>query len=249
MKIGNTPEVLNFGKYKGQPVEVLAQDKQYADWLMAQDWFKERYSSLRTLIVNNFNTVAETPEHNSMQALFVEDDFVEKVVNKLFNKKMLQEEIGWYEKNISTELEQTERLIISHEKSITEGDKYYTRESEEKRLNDCIKRKEEILNRKRILNDSPIEAKIHKIGFECRGIDVVIHFSFSKGQASYSSEAKIELKPSLGDDYPGILRQMKSSQSNILVIKDYTGVGASYEQVCKIFKTGGIKIILLTDIS
>ena len=29
-------ELIPFGKYKGQPVEVLAQDKGYVEWLTAQ---------------------------------------------------------------------------------------------------------------------------------------------------------------------------------------------------------------------
>jgi uncharacterized protein (DUF3820 family) len=30
------PNLVPFGKYKGQPVEVLAQDREYCDWLDAQ---------------------------------------------------------------------------------------------------------------------------------------------------------------------------------------------------------------------
>jgi hypothetical protein len=37
-------ELIPFGKYKGQPVEVLAQDKQNAEWLTAQPWFRVRWA-------------------------------------------------------------------------------------------------------------------------------------------------------------------------------------------------------------
>jgi uncharacterized protein (DUF3820 family) len=41
-----------FGKYKNQPVQALRQDRRYADWLMAQDWFREKYPKLVQIIVN-----------------------------------------------------------------------------------------------------------------------------------------------------------------------------------------------------
>ena len=39
MDIPNLPTV-PFGKYKGQPVIKLLEDKSYTDWLKKQDWFK-----------------------------------------------------------------------------------------------------------------------------------------------------------------------------------------------------------------
>jgi len=35
--------VVPFGKYKGQPVEVLASDRDYSEWLLAQGWIAHRY--------------------------------------------------------------------------------------------------------------------------------------------------------------------------------------------------------------
>jgi hypothetical protein len=68
-------EIVPFGKYKGQPVEVLANDRGYLDWLTAQAWFRERYAGIYTLIVNNFGEPTETPEHNALQARFLDEDF------------------------------------------------------------------------------------------------------------------------------------------------------------------------------
>lgn len=80
-------EVIQFGKYKGQPLEVLRNDKQYTDWLMGQDWFRERFSNAYTLIVNNFGAPAETPEHNSMQALFLDDDLCRNFICMVNSKR------------------------------------------------------------------------------------------------------------------------------------------------------------------
>jgi len=64
-----------FGKYKGQPVEVLAQDRDYADWLLAQAWFVQRYPQVHTLVVNNFGEPTETPEHNALQIRCLDERF------------------------------------------------------------------------------------------------------------------------------------------------------------------------------
>ena len=39
-------EVVLFGKYKGQPVEVMAADTDYCEWLAAQPWFSAKYRNI-----------------------------------------------------------------------------------------------------------------------------------------------------------------------------------------------------------
>lgn len=67
--------VVPFGKYKGQPVEVLMADDGYRDWLLAQPWFRERHSQIYQVVINYGGESSETPEHNQMQALFLDDAF------------------------------------------------------------------------------------------------------------------------------------------------------------------------------
>jgi uncharacterized protein (DUF3820 family) len=45
-------EIVPFGKYRGRPVEALAQDREYYAWLSQQDWVRTRYRALHTLIIN-----------------------------------------------------------------------------------------------------------------------------------------------------------------------------------------------------
>ena len=71
-------EIVPFGKYKNQPVEVLAADKSYCEWLVAQDWVRERFPSVHTLIVNHFGEPEETPEHNALQIRFMDKNLREK---------------------------------------------------------------------------------------------------------------------------------------------------------------------------
>lgn len=71
--------IVPFGKYKGQPVEVLAQDEQYLEWLKDQDWFKSRYQNIYAIIINQFQAPSDTPESNRMQARFIDDEYRNKV--------------------------------------------------------------------------------------------------------------------------------------------------------------------------
>ena len=62
-----------FGKHKGQPVEVLLADPGYRDWLLAQPWVRDRFPTFHQVIINYGAEPAETPEHNQMQAAFLDD--------------------------------------------------------------------------------------------------------------------------------------------------------------------------------
>jgi hypothetical protein len=74
-EISMTGELIPFGKYKGQPLEVIAGDRSYCDWLLAQAWFVQRYPQIHTLVINNFGEPSETPEHNALQIRFLDDRF------------------------------------------------------------------------------------------------------------------------------------------------------------------------------
>ena len=67
-------EVVPFGKYKGQPVEALAADRDYCDWLCAQPWFTTKYRDVYNIIIINYGSEPQdSPEHNQMQACFLKD--------------------------------------------------------------------------------------------------------------------------------------------------------------------------------
>jgi len=61
-----------FGKHKGQPIEILLADPGYRDWILAQPWVRDRYPSFHQVIINYGGEPAETPEHNEMQAAFLD---------------------------------------------------------------------------------------------------------------------------------------------------------------------------------
>src|SRR4030095_5425364 len=73
-------DIVPFGKYKGQPVEVLAEDPEYCDWLTGPEWFRLNVRGIHTLIINQFGPPTETPDHNALQALFTDPIFAARLV-------------------------------------------------------------------------------------------------------------------------------------------------------------------------
>lgn len=131
-------ELITFGKYKGQPVEVLANDKKYTDWLMAQEWFRTGHVQLYNVIVNNFCEPSDTPEHNRMQADFMKTEVKEKVIRQLFKEP--EELMKVYKKRI----EDCDKRISDIELQITELQKEKEEyEVKEKEFSDLEKKEHE----------------------------------------------------------------------------------------------------------
>jgi len=109
-----------------------------------------------------------------------------------------------------------------------------------------------------------------EVDFEDRGVDVVLvipnkrrdaldepwrsifrHDRLIKmAQYNFEREATltIELKPTVGDDYPAVLRQMKANGSAVLLLRDYVGTGATVEQFIKTFATAGKRVVFLSEV-
>jgi hypothetical protein len=207
-------EVVPFGKYKGKPVEAMAQDRQYVDWLTAQSWFKERYANYYTLIVNNFQEPADTPEHNGLQAKFLDAKFCLRFVQFLGN-------YGGSAKTLTTEFE------------------YHGFDIDLRGTHDTGRMKK--------WKDGYHEGESRIIEY--------VHYS-------------IEIKPTVADDYPAILRQIKTALTNtrsdcyagrpirlavefgdpVLFLQEYMGRGATCEEFINIFERSNIRVVFLDEI-
>jgi hypothetical protein len=205
--------VIPFGKYRGQPLEVLAADRQYADWLMAQPWFRDRYSGIYTVIINNFAAPSDTPEHNALQIRFLERDFCLRVHNVAFPNSVRESaewEIKEYGEKINLSEHQTESLRLA----------------------------------RKYLADGEFLARECRVSFESRGADVSIKIE----GGFYYSDILVEIKPTIGDEFPTVLRQMKRSEANVLLCGEYVGVGVSREQLRALFENERIKTVFLSDL-
>jgi len=100
--------------------------------------------------------------------------------------------------------------------------------------------------------------------FENAGIDIKLSFTvyylqtlnyfrdigyMEYGSDYYqTSDFNIEIKPTVGDDYPAILRQMKTTKCNILFVGEYHGVGISRDNFLKYFKNEGIRVVFESEL-
>jgi hypothetical protein len=100
--------------------------------------------------------------------------------------------------------------------------------------------------------------RMSDVKFEEQGVDVEYNVCFGYADIGYTEgtynttlkeivtkmwafssrkEFRIELKPTIGDDFPAVLRQIKNNGSNVLIIKKYTGTGASYKEFKHFFES------------
>jgi hypothetical protein len=208
--------VVPFGKYRGQPLEALAADRAYTDWLAAQPWFRDRYASLYTIIINNFSPPSDTPEHNALQARFLQPAFCLRVVEAAYP--------GWAQL-------QAKDVIV--------------RFKEEHRGRHYVWPSGAAFDAAQAFLVSPLyDIFTIRIQFETRGLDVSVDI----GCIFAHLEARIEIKPSLGDEYPTVLRQMKRSGANLLFCGEYVGSGISQKTLISIFDNERIRLVLLADL-
>lgn len=181
----NQNVIVPFGKYKGKPIDVLAQDYEYCDWLLQQGWLQEKYGNVYTIIVNNFGEPTETPEHNKMQYECMKEENAMRIISAFNNHDYIRirsikpEVSGW-------------DLCIDYELYVKDCDGY------------------EYFPKRYIL---------------------------------------VELKPCVGDDYPSIIRQMKTNEKRfmkeynnylahcVLVYGQYNGIGITEEEFKDFFKS------------
>lgn len=207
--------LIPFGKYAGQPIDQLANDPQYAEWLTGQNWFREKHRDLYQIVINNFAVPTETPEHNQLQAKFLDHQLLIE----------LAQMCGIWRRNIRS------FKAISQEKDFVS------------------------------MHEDHDQFEVEELQFECKGFDVV--FVCNRGQYSIEwrdgkqSKGRIctqtfgvELKPSLGDDYPAVLRQIKRCEFAYVRILVYEQFCASVEiaLVKKIFAQDKIFVFSLNDI-
>jgi hypothetical protein len=73
-------------------------------------------------------------------------------------------------------------------------------------------------------------------------------FYYEPCYSTFRRERRIEIKPSVGDDYPAILRQMRANESNVLFLETYTGIGATEQQFIQTFDLSNINVVFRRDV-
>lgn len=196
--MGENYTVVPFGKYKDKPIEVMLGDQQYLDWLSAQPWFKERYLNIYNIVIGAGHEPADTPEHNRLQIMFLDKEFVAKFLVRIKVKSVRPDQIGFEVKKASGFDGRNRKFIWGPPIDVCIGD-------------------------------------YQNLSATYRG--------------GYLNEVVwIEIKPTVGDDFPAVLRQMESSGARILFIENYSGSGATFEQFCAFFATAQIQVVTLKEV-
>lgn len=194
----NDAKIIPFGKYKGQPIEVLAADESYRDWLLSQGWFTEKFRDVYNVVINYGGEPQDSPEHNALQARLLNDDFCLSILRaiepKWFNLResylsgKARPAIFDVNKIIDEKLSKEEPITVHHVEFEHNGWDSVIRfsgglfyevlaESFNGKYNKETGRYEEL-----------IQARV----------------------GPQNTILLVECKPVVGDDYPSILRQMKN---------------------------------------
>jgi len=243
-------DTMPFGKYAGEPIEqVAAKDPQYIDWLMKQDWFSKRYEVTYQLITNHFVVgEQETPEHNALQARFLDKEFLlhlsEMVIGRnigsrgslrgseyyeYFPRQWGHYEVADIKKKLCHRVRFEDGCDVSWE---------YTQEE----------------SRRFVLEEKDLPTPRLGRGRWCD------EEGFNRPNIGhYGGIIFCEVKPSLGDEYPATLRQIRQQkiplrmQMNdkfllLIGVQGFTTTTVGRAEVEKIFALSGIKLLTLEDI-
>ena len=211
-----TQQVITFGKHQGLTVaELLHNHKGYVEWLTGQSWLAERFSDLHAALLSRGAPTDETPEHNKIQARFLEPLFCEALL-----RLTVPEVRNW-------------RKLLGG----TKGYRSWQYPKPKENTRPTLKR---------------------WVRFERKGIDVFIDYRLDADglfdeehdldETLVLGNIGVEIKPSIGDDFPTVLRQMERLGVRTCLAEHYTGRGASEPIVKKMFEANGYDLIFVREI-
>lgn len=193
-------DIVPIGKYKGQPVEILLADRSYCDWLLAQGWLVEKYRELYETLIAGGGDMVDTPEHNTMQARFLDKAFCMAFSAAAFNKVTIAdceeavfEQAGW-------------DVVFT---AITEPEPDFYWEGSEK-----------------------------------------VEYMRARYLRSH-----VECKPSIGDNYPAVLRQVTGYTLDepgyairTVLVENFNATGATFNQVGKMFHRSDVLLVPMSKV-
>jgi hypothetical protein len=248
--------VIPFGKHKGATVaELLEQDPAYAQWLLGQGWLAERFAELHAAIVARGAGTDDTPEHNAIQARFLDPVFRAAFLQSAHGDGLAsqRQHVAAYSRERTSDwIERRRRELDAHRNRGTWYLKSYPNKAaeyaaEEQELIVKIEAAERAA-------DTPILLALRtSVAFEQRGVDVALSWDFdsSEGELEHPDLHRpecIEIKPSLGDDFPSVMRQMARLRAGVLVVGSYTGRAVPFPDLRKMFAANGIKVLTVQEI-
>lgn len=252
--------VIPFGKHKGATVaELLVKDPTYAAWVSNQGWVAERFAELHAAILARGAGTDDSPEHNAIQVRFLEPEFrlacltlaYPDVLEKAKRARLSDLTRGHINKiqSLDDDLIRARRIALE--------DIYIDKDGSPSiyginRRADADKDIKEIPGKIAALN---IEIKritaypiyiATSVMFEQKGVDVLIRWNATDSISeipSYSEILSAEIKPTMGDDFPAVMRQMGRLGVYVLVVGEYTGTSVPPTQLRQMFAANGCVVI------
>jgi hypothetical protein len=275
--------VMPFGKYRGRSViEVMAIDPQYVEWLKTQDWFTVKFVRIYNIVVQAGRPPEDTPEHNAIQVRFLDDEFCKMVAAKVIppldalREKLIEANISERELFLSSyddTYKRVQQAVASAQHQVTVARSYKDDEaralkqleSNQLKLKDLPREREWAQSQLKTLPDAQLEVTIENRDME-DGVDVAFDIVTAVSLRSYRFTIAIEIKPSLGDDYPTVLRQMKeqvrrrfrishhiawfhhlkTGHRHVLCYGEFAARGATIDQVKTIFRQAGFDVVCVS---
>jgi len=248
--------VVRFGKYKDQSVLELMKDTSYVEWLKLQPWFAKH--PIFNIVVNQtLSTVqSKTPEHNKLQNKFLDKKnvqiFLSKIcggqnwssVNKMFNDENFIKYFG-KQQSLPQYVPCTDDTTIMFEDKFNWDVTIAYTDFESVNLTPLLKIDPLLMEQYKIKQDDGFWVNVYR----------------------YDHIFCVEIKPSLGDDYPCVLRKMKNQieltyqykkngpsskfcmkQVYVLLVGSFSSESATKSQLKEIFFQSGIKVLFTDDV-
>jgi hypothetical protein len=210
-----------FGKYEGQPVDVLISDEHYVEWLTSQPWFAQRYPVLHQTVVNYGAAPQDSPEHNHMQARFLDHAVCLAVARVAAPMVEFDEPVALQGEWETLEAWRSCRTVVETRSPAEVVDLRFEDHGW----------------------DVTFAVRLPCLEVRAEGQD-------HDGQLVYGGDDSprfcIELKPDLGDDFPDVLRQVQrypAKGTRIVVVRRAEFAQVTVEQVKAIFAADQIALI------
>ena len=207
------------------------------------------------MIINNFQEPNETPEHNVLLVLFLDDQFCARFFGVLKEdwqldlvtalRKNVEAERqnvikGTHERYNKTLRQECERALERYAGSIEWEIKFWRAFEEEGfdvRLSCSICTRSTLPEYQESYAYTPSHVGEGSVWAECWVLsDLRLH------------EIKVQIKPAVGDEYPAVLSQMRVNRTNVLFVERYIGTGASEKQFVETFKMSGMRVVFRHEV-
>jgi hypothetical protein len=223
--------LIPFGKKKGLPADDLLNDPKYLNWLQANaaEYTRQKYPDFYPVLMNSGRRATETPEHNRLQVLFLDEAYQQSFCRVA--------KPGW-----------EDRIWSEFVAEVTCAAQAASPERKDA-LNQLPALCWLDTSSRAVFEIKGIDVGIRmnvSIGCPEKLEPAVQSLPYALRCPGNSEAFSLEIKRDVGDEYPTVLRQMLALKTRYLFLESYSGIGATTEQFIDIFHSSG-KIVVWKD--